>query len=292
MKQHSLTFVAAVVVALLGIQRAHAQVGLGSYNWAGYAVDSFSTKQLYTAAEISWIVPKITSGQTISPYPNDTQTTGIWVGIGGNCTNLASNAYCFSYDNTLIQLGIQSFAPSKGKPTYSTFWLALYLSGATPPPGQQQAQGGTPLPKKGVHPGDQIHAGLSCVANCTAGALQTWMMYMDNLTTKEQWQNPDPIYFASNFTSAEWILETADGDPNCSSDGRYPLANFGTATISAASANGQVPNLNPPWFLSIVPSLCGGQKALLSLPRQTNSSATFNVCYVAPGSQVTKCNSP
>ncbi len=203
-----------------------------TFNWSGYALTSFNTGISYKAAQGSWVVPSATfvPAENVS---NGMAASSNWVGIGGTCTD----ATCAASDQTLIQIGTESDAfnggtPNDGLPQYYAWYETVPDA---PTIIMNPASPNVPAP---VSPGDVITASLQCVANCVAGTFQTWLFGMVNQTKGWTFSEID-IYFSS-FTSAEWIEEAPTGQNGFVS----ALADFGSSSFTATSANGVNPNFD------------------------------------------------
>lgn len=215
-----------------------------SSNWAGYEVAHFQTGAKYTSAQMTWIVPTVTYGQS-TDSTGSTEYSANWVGIGGFC----ESQLCFRGDNTLIQLGTeQDVAPDR-----STQYYAWY---ETLPAAE------TLIPTLTISPGDAMTATISCVANCSQKK-QSWALTMTNETTGQSWSKT--LTYASSELSVEWIEEA----PYL--NGILPLAEFGTAQFSGSNGNHMVSSgsneieMKDPW----------GQWADPSAVATPN----FNVCW-------------
>ncbi len=200
-----------------------------TFNWAGYAIESFLTGDIYTSAQGSWVVPASTfvnaANVTTSGMDAGTEASSNWVGIGGTCTD----ATCASSDPSLIQLGTESDAFNDGSHNYFAWYELLPANSVT-----ISDQNNNPLP---VSPGDVITASVQCVASCGPGT-QTWVLSMVDKT--QGWTFTQDFSYASSLLSAEWIEEAPSDDNN----NVFPLADFGQSSFTSTSANGANPNLN------------------------------------------------
>lgn len=183
-----------------------------SNNWSGYEVANFQTGQKYTAAQMSWVVPKVTYGQS-TDSTSSIEYSANWVGIGGFC----ENRLCTRADRTLIQLGTeQDVAPGGATQYYA--WYEMLPAAETPI---------TTLP---VNPGDLMEASLSCGTTCSQRT-QRWVLTMTDVTTGKSWTGT--FNYASSLLSIEWIEEAPY------QGGVLPLANFATAQFPGP--NGSYP---------------------------------------------------
>jgi Peptidase A4 family len=229
-----------------------------STNWSGYAVANYQTNITYTSASFNWTVPAVTYSSTGG---TGIQSSAIWVGIGGDC----ADASCTRVDPTLIQLGSEQDALSDGKAVYYVWYELLPAFGT--------------FIAETVEPGDQMTASLACTANCEAYQAQTWSLSMADLT--RDWTFSTTVPYHSSLFSAEWIVEAPTGF-----GGVLPLANFGTATLTAAMANGLNPGLVAADGIYIQDS--HGETGSVSIPALGDA---FNVCW-ASGSTFASCPAP
>ncbi len=175
-----------------------------SFNWSGYVLSEFETRQLYFSAQATWIVPTVS-------FKNEPAVSSNWVGIGGFC----ESTQCKTVDRTLIQLGTAQAALSRKKTSYFA-WYELIPAASVP------------IPTLAVNPGDVITASLSCAGNCTG--TQSWTLSMTDETTSENWSGV--FTYESSNLSAEWIEEAPFG--------RHvlPLADYHTTTFDQSMING------------------------------------------------------
>jgi Peptidase A4 family len=263
--------VLAVTGALHAQQRKHdvnrvlresdgtVQRGVSGYlisgNWSGYAQDNYLTNVTYTSASFTWIVPTVSF---VAHGFELQQASAIWVGIGGDC----ENSSCRKEDSTLIQLGTEQDVNLFGQTNYYPWYEVL--------PASETAISET------VEPGDQMFASLTCITNCTSGATQEWTLTMQDL--KRNWTFTKTLPYKSSLLSVEWIVEAP------TSIGVLPMADFGTATLSAALED------------SLNPGLSGAQAIYLQDPRGQTTSVSmpaggdaFNACWGA-GSTFVACS--
>jgi len=182
-----------------------------TYNWSGYVLPEFETRQLYFTAQATWVVPTVV-------FKNEAAVSSNWVGIGGFC----ESTQCRNVDETLIQLGTTQEALSKKKIGYFAWYEMLPAASI-------------PIPTLEVNPGDVITASLSCAGDCTPGS-QSWTLSMIDETTSQSWSN-DFTYESSNL-SAEWIEEAPSGR-----HGILPLADYHTTTFDQSMIDGVSANL-------------------------------------------------
>ncbi|HXQ53579.1 MAG TPA: G1 family glutamic endopeptidase [Stellaceae bacterium] len=269
-------------------------------NWSGYALANFSTGATYTAAQLSWTVPKVSyvkpppvchvikigrKTETICSSANaPAEYSSSWVGIGGYC----ENANCTAVDNTLIQLGTEQDVSSGGSTQYYA-WIEMLpnypvIVSPTYPACNSLSCA------YAVHPGDAMTASLACQSNCTPGASQTWLLSMANRTRGWNWSTT--VTYASTLLSAVWIQEAPS-----SSAGVLPLADFGTATLDPTVNAGSAPVFPPG------PSGTDGVDAILmvdpygetSNPSIADASppiGSFNACWGNNASSIATCPVP
>jgi hypothetical protein len=216
-----------------------------SGNWSGYSQDNYLTNVTYTSASFSWTVPAV----KFVPHGLEfQQASAIWVGIGGDC----EDSTCKTVDATLIQLGTEQDVNYLGQTSYYPWWEVL-------PAAETQIS-------ETVEPGDQMTASLACVSNCKSHAVQLWTLTMQDIT--QGWKFSKNVYYWSSLLSAEWIVEAP------TSVGILPMADFGTATLSAALED----SVNPVLIASqaIYLQEAKGQTTTVSAP--TGGDA-FNACW-------------
>jgi hypothetical protein len=230
-----------------------------SGNWSGYAQDNYLTNATYTSASFNWTVPAV---KFVAHGFELRQASAIWVGIGGDC----EDSSCSKEDSTLIQLGTEQDVNIFGQTNYYPWWEVL-------PASETQIS-------ETVEPGDQMTASLACIANCKSGAIQLWTLTMQDLTPPREWKFSKNVFYWSSLLSAEWIVEAPY------SGGILPMADFGTATLSAALED------------SLNPGLIASQAIYLEDPKgQTTSVSTpsggdaFSACW-GPGPGFAACPVP
>jgi hypothetical protein len=222
-----------------------------SGNWSGYELANFQTGQKYTQAQMTWVVPTVTYGQS-SDSTSSSEYSANWVGIGGFC----ENRLCTRGDKTLIQLGTEQDVAPDGTTQYYA-WYEMLPAAETPLP-----------PNNVVKPGDTITGSLECVSGCSAKT-QMWLLTMSNKT--ENWTWSQSFTYASSMLSAEWIEEAPY------QGGVLPLADFATASFSATGGvnNGQTPSL----VLSANGIEMKDTWGQTSAPSSATSLANFDACW-------------
>jgi hypothetical protein len=229
-----------------------------SSNWSGYTLMKAQTGQSYASASAKWVVPAVSAVPGTKAGASST-----WVGIGGTCLD----ATCKTPDTSLIQLGTSQNVGWNGSSHYFAWYELL----------PNAAQKITTL---GVSVGDTVTASLAMTGGGPNG--QTWVLSMTDTTPAGQTSSWSGTFgYTSSLASVEWIEEAPYANGTV-----LPLANFGTATILATSANGAAPRLGPsnavymltPW----------GQT---SNPAMVNGAAGFATCWgLAP--TLAACTSP
>lgn len=219
-----------------------------SSNWSGYVVANYQTGLKYTSAQMAWVVPSVSYGES-TDTTSSTEYSANWVGIGGFCTN----RLCTRGDNTLIQLGTEQDVSPSGVANYYAWYEIL-------------PQAETPLgPGYPVHPGDVITASLSCNQPCSSRK-QSWTLSMHDESAGWSWSKQ--LSYGSMLLSAEWIEEAPyDG-------GILPLADFGAADFPGSNlTNGSAPPVSSANAIQMKDSW--GQWANPSVVTVPN----FNVCW-------------
>jgi Peptidase A4 family len=273
-----------------------------SSNWSGYAVANFSTGQLYTAAQASWTVPKV-SYQTPPPVCHTVTMRGStrqvctsakpsaeysasWVGIGGYC----ENANCTAVDNTLIQLGTEHDVASYGATQYYA-WIEMLpnypivISSPTTYPNCDSLSCAYK-----VAPGDAMTASLTCESSpCNPGKNQSWLLTMRDRT--QNWTFSTTVSYASTLLSAVWIEEAP-----ASSAGTLPLADF-VATTFDPTVNGTVNAGLPPNFLPYLADaiLMVDPYGEISAPSPAETSPildAFTTCWGNNPNSIAGCPAP
>jgi hypothetical protein len=172
-----------------------------SSNWGGYAVQTISSDPVDSVTG-SWVVPTVTgTGTTYS---------ALWVGIDGYSSS------------TVEQIGTEQDVVN-GKASYSAWW-EMYPSGSNT------------ISKITVNAGDTITASVtyqSATSNFLltisdspkgGGAAETY-------STTQALASQGRTRTVAQRSSAEWIIEAPSNGYSI-----LPLANFGTASFSEASA--------------------------------------------------------
>jgi hypothetical protein len=228
-----------------------------SGNWSGYSQDNYLTNVIYTSASFQWTVPSV---KFVAHGFELQQASAIWVGIGGDC----ENSSCSKEDSTLIQLGTEQDVNIFGQTSYYPWYEVL-------PASETQIS-------ETVKPGDQMTASLACVANCTSHATQLWTLTMQDVT--RGWVFSKNVSYASSLLSVEWIVEAP------TSVGILPMADFGTATLSAAVEDSLNPGLSSSQAIYLEDAK--GQTTSVSAPAAGDA---FNACWGA-GSTFVSCGPP
>jgi hypothetical protein len=241
--------------SLVQTQEAIAQ----TTNWAGYVVSQFNSGTPYTAAQGSWVVPRVAFAGAGSAHM---EFSANWVGIGGTCGD--ANCDASSQDTTLIQLGTESDANPGGGTDYYAWYEMLPMGSMT-------------LMNNPVSPGDVMTASLQCVASCSE-TTQSWTLSMVDQT--QGWTFTQTFSYASSELSAEWIEEAPSGDNNTV----LALADFGQSTFNATSANGVSPQLNLSLDGIQMDDATGMAAGQTANPSQPSPGDAFSVCWnVGPG---------
>jgi hypothetical protein len=246
--------------------RPHDDLGA---NWAGYILPGGVKGGAYTAAQGSWIVPKVSWVN----YPTQPRRSTViedssaWVGIGGYG------------EGVLIQLGTDhgvTHDDSTQQDTASYYaWYELYPANSVPLSATRFA----------VEPGDTMTAALQCTASCTPGGSSTWIMSLNDVT---RWKTPFTVQVQNPHTvlaTAEWILEDsgvycgASCDLTLSSSSYLP--NYQKVTFTGLTVNGANPNLARAQQAIMVVDPQGKSWSVVSDPVGGNS---FTVSFTAPES--------
>lgn len=248
------------------LSRRHDDVG---DNWAGYVLPGGVKGGAYTAAQGTWIVPKVSWVN----YPTQPRRSTViedssaWVGIGGYG------------ESVLIQLGTDhsvTHDDSTQQDTASYYaWYELFPANPVSLTATRFA----------IEPGDTITAALQCTASCTPGGTSTWIMSLNDVT---RWKTPFTIQVQNPHTvlaTAEWILE--DNGVYCGSSCDLTLAsssylpNYQEVTFTALTVNGANPNLARAQQTIMVVDPQGKSWSVVSDPVGGNS---FSVSFAPPAS--------
>jgi hypothetical protein len=167
-----------------------------STNWAGYAVHGNGVS--YRTVKGSWREPAATC------TPGEPSYSSFWVGIGGYSQT----------SQALDQIGTEVDCTATGQ-VVSSAWYELVPAGAV-------------NLKLAVHPGDLLHARVTVVGKKVS-------LYLDDATRKQGFSK---TLTASQIdaASAEWIVEAPSDCISENACQTLPLANFGTASFTGASA--------------------------------------------------------
>jgi peptidase A4-like protein len=187
---------AVVALAVLAGAPAALADSTRSSNWAGYAIHRAGVK--YTQATGTWIQPTATCSRGHATY------SSMWVGIGG-----------YSLDaRALEQIGTEADCTAGGRAVTSA-WYELV-------PDTSHTVGLT------IDPGDRVRATVS-----VRGTEVT--LSLADLTRHRSFTKRLRATTLDN-ASAEWILEAPSACTGAVSCRILPLADFGSAGISSASA--------------------------------------------------------
>jgi len=201
-----------------------------SSNWAGYAVTdngqaaaTGGTPTTFSSVSGGWTQPAATCTRGSQAY------SAFWVGLGGFADG----------SQALEQTGTEANCSATGKASYSVWYELVPAAPVTV--------------KLKVLPGDSIAATVGVtgqtvsirIANTTRNTVFTKTLTMTS---------PVP-----DVTSAEWIAEapsTCDSRGGCSP---LPLANFGTAAFTSATAtgNGHTGTISDPAWTATAVTLQG-----------------------------------
>jgi Peptidase A4 family len=263
-------------------------------NWSGYAVANFSTGELYSAAQASWMVPTVSykppppvchsvyirgaTQQVCSSASAEAEYSSSWVGIGGFC----ENANCTTVDNTLIQIGTEQDVSASGATQYYA-WVEMLPNNPIVISSRYPACDSLSCAYP-VAPGDNIIASLSCRTNCSnPGQTQSWGLTMRNAT--QGWTFSTTVSYASTLLSAAWIEEAPS-----SSAGILPLADFTTVTVDpTVNAADSTPNLTGSDAIVMVDPY--GETSSPSSP-ESSSNNTFAICWGNNPTTIASCSAP
>jgi hypothetical protein len=167
-----------------------------SSNWAGYAVHHSGVK--FKQASGSWRQP------TATCTPGRATYSSVWVGLGGYSES----------SNALEQIGSEVDCNVRGK-LVSSVWYELVPAASR-------------TIRMQVRPGDMLKATVTLVGHQTTLELR-------DLTKRHSFKKT--LHVSSvDVTSAEWILETPSVCTGGFSCQVLPLADFGQARVTGASA--------------------------------------------------------
>jgi hypothetical protein len=230
-------------------------------NWAGYVLPGGVNGGAYTAAQGTWIVPKVSWVN----YPTQPRRSTViedssaWVGIGGYA------------ETVLIQLGTDQGVIHDNTTQQDTAiyyaWYELFPANSVPLTATRFA----------IEPGDTITAAIQCTASCTPGGPSTWIMSLNDVT---RWKTPFTIQVQNPHTdlaTAEWIMEDTGVYPGLASDAYLP--NYQPVTFTALTANGANPNLVRAQHAMMVVDPEGKSWSVVSDPVGGNS---FTVSFAPP----------
>jgi hypothetical protein len=171
-----------------------------SSNWAGYvATGPATTGSSFTDVAGSWRQPRLRCSA------GGTGSAAFWVGLGGAQDSSAA----------LEQTGTEGDCSRSGKATYSA-WYEFVPAGPV-------------TVRLAVRPGDRMTGAV-----LVSGTKVT--VTLKNLTTHKAFSKTFASVSPLDTSSAEWVAEAPS---DCSSSGTctvVPLANFGAATFTDATA--------------------------------------------------------
>jgi hypothetical protein len=244
------SFLAASVLALVGLPAvALADTGTSS-NWAGYAAHKNGVT--FRDVTASWRQPKAicTAG-----YPT---YSAMWVGLGGNDLNA----------NALEQIGTELDCSASGT-VLSSAWYEF-----------------VPAPSAGiamtVRPGDLMSGAVTVIGHRVTLSLTN--------RTRHKTFSKTVSESAIDVTSAEWIVEAPSECFNNNRCQTLPLADFGSAHFSGASAqtaSRQTGSISSRLWgttkITLVPGgrsyIAYGTAAQATPSPLQNSGTTFEVAY-------------
>jgi hypothetical protein len=215
---------AAVGTAAAMFSAPAAMAATTSTNWAGYAVHRSGIH--FRSVSATWTQPRA------SCIPGTRSYSSYWVGLGGYSKRSAA----------LEQIGTELDCKASGK-MRSTAWYEL-----VPAPSMTLHMS--------VHPGDVMKARVVVVGHRV-------VLSLDDVTRGHHFKR---TFHARrvDMTSAEWIVEAPSecvGADTCLS---LPLANFGTASFSAAQVQTRLGQwgriLDPEWHHTKISLVPGGRQ--------------------------------
>jgi hypothetical protein len=187
-----------------------------SGNWAGYAIalpSGNARSKAFRTVSASWVVAPVTCEQGRS-------YSSAWIGLGGY----------YRASQALEQVGTQGDCSRGGRSVYSA-WYEL-------------------VPRAPVNLRVHVHAGDSVAARVTVNGRRVALSLRD-VTTGASFSRTLRLN-APDVSSAEWIVEAPSACDDAGDCASLRLANFGTATFSAATAtaaNGHEGTISDPGWL-------------------------------------------
>jgi len=231
---------AALVAGMLAAPaRAAGPSAAQSDNWFGYGQNVLATGNFVRQVSATWHVPTVhqrVAGQA--------ENSAVWTGVGGGC--LGSNCSIGATDETLIQAGTEQDVNADGSTSYMAWWEAV--------PAPEVA-----FANLAIHPGDGVRTTVAQTGP------EIWTVTVDDVTDGQSGSATVTVPYASDYSTAEWIVET-------------PLllgANAGFAALPAMST------------VQIQNALVDGQPALLRYPAQAIDLIDANGNVVAAPSPPT-----
>jgi hypothetical protein len=168
-----------------------------STNWAGYA--AHGSGATYRSVQGTWVQPSATCVRGTPTY------SSYWVGIGGYSAT----------SQALEQIGTEVDCFASGKVS-STAWYELVPAPSMPV-------------RLNVRPGDVMQAAVSISGRSVT-------LTLTDVTRGQGFSRTFTRVSLIDATSAEWIVEAPSECVSANSCQTLPLANFGSATFSSASA--------------------------------------------------------
>jgi hypothetical protein len=194
--RRAISFAVAALAALAAAPAALADTTQSS-NWAGYAVHRSGVK--YTKVTATWIQPAATCSSGGRPT-----YSSMWVGIGGYSLN----------SRALEQIGTEADCTAGGR-AVSSAWYELVPDASH-------------TIKLSIDPGDRVRATVA-----VAGSQVT--LSLTDVTRRRSFTRRLSATTVDTG-SAEWILEAPSVCTSAVSCHTLPLADFGSAGFSSASA--------------------------------------------------------
>jgi Peptidase A4 family len=195
-----------------------------STNWAGYAVHKQGVR--FRSVSATWTQPKATCSRGTRTF------SSYWVGLGGYSNN----------SQALEQIGTELDCKASGK-MHSTAWYEL-----------------VPAPSvtlhMRVHPGDVMKARVVVVGHRV-------VLSLDDVTRGHHFKRAFDVSRV-DISSAEWIVEAPSECVGPSACESLPLADFGTASFSAASVETRLGHrgtiVDPDWHRTKISLVPGGRQ--------------------------------